>query len=256
MFGCVRLSEFLYSEYQFRSQGAAPKHLASQGCYSVSVRIRPTRLAKANIVLFALGLFIFLAVAIWLKSTRTILADIPVPMSSEVVTRNFIVDYDGPLYRMVVRFDPRVPEATARCLLGATKSDLRPDLDCSGTSPLLKFSWELRRDGQSRGSGSSADMGSISTMDGASRVIIVGFPAQKKHRYEVALKFERNAATLSIPPPRVQIELDYSVREGLFFAGAALDTVAIVLCLIGVVIFVVQFLKAKFNRFKAQPEPR
>jgi hypothetical protein len=55
---------------------------------------------------------------------------------------------------MVARFDRSVSETTARCLLGATNSDLYPELDCSGIAPLLKFTWELRRDGQFGGSGS------------------------------------------------------------------------------------------------------
>jgi hypothetical protein len=117
-------------------------------------------------------------------------------MSAETVGRDFTVDYDGPIYWMDVVFDQSVPDAHARCLLGATKSEIRPDLDCSSTAPLLKFSWELRRDGQFAGSGSSADMGSLSTVGGALRVDIVGFPAGKKHQYHVAVKFEENAGEL------------------------------------------------------------
>lgn len=213
-----------------------------------------TRLAKAGLVPLALGLVTFLVVAIWLKSTRTILADIPMPMRAEVVSRDFTVDYDGPIYGMVVRLDGSVSDATAKCLLGATKSELRPDLDCSGTSPLLMFSWELRRDGQVGASGSSADMGSISKADGASRVMIVGFPAQKKHRYTVTVKFDRDARNLTIPPPRVQIELDSFVTEDLFVVGGILDSVASGLCFLGVVMFSVPFIRTKLNRSKTQPE--
>ena len=213
-----------------------------------------TRLAKAGLVLLALGLVTFLAVAIWLKSTRTILADIPMPMRAEVVSRDFAVDYDGPIYGMVVRFDGRVSDATAKCLLGATKSEFLPAPDCSGTSPLLMFSWELRRDGQVGASGSSANMGSISKADGASRVMIVGFPAQKKHRYTVTVKFDRDAHNLTIPPPRVQIELDTFVTEDLLVVGGILDSVASGLCFLGVVMFSVPFIRTKLNRSKTQPE--
>jgi hypothetical protein len=216
--------------------------------------MRLTRLAKAGLVLLALGLIIFFVVAIWLKSTRTILADIPMPMRADVVSRDFTVDYDGPIYPMVVRFDGSVSDATAKCLLGATKSPLRPDLDCSGTSPLLMFSWELRRDGRVGPSGSSADMGSISKAAGASRVIIVGFPAQKKHRYTVTAKFDRDARNLTIPPPRIQIELDSFVTEDLFVVGGILDSAASGLCFLGVVMFSVPFLRTKLNRSKTQSE--
>jgi hypothetical protein len=213
-----------------------------------------TRLAKAGLVLLALGLVTFLGVAIWLKSTRTILADIPMPMRAEVVSRDFTVDYDGSIYQMVVRLDGSVSDTTAKCLLGATKSELYPNLDCRGTSPLLMFSWELRRDGRVGANGSSANMGSISKAEGASRVIIVGFPAQKKHQYAVTLKFDRDARNLAIPRPRVQIELDSFVTEDLFVVGGILDSVASGLCFFGVVMFSVSFLRTKLNRSKTQPE--
>ena len=87
----------------------------------------------------------------------------------------------------------------------------------------------------------SAGMGSISIADGASRVVIVGFPAQKKHRYTVTVKFDRDAHNLTIPPPRVQIELDSFVTEDLYVVGGILDYVASGLCFLGVVILSVHF---------------
>jgi len=76
---------------------------------------------------------VFLAVAIWLKSTRTILADIPMPMRAGAVTKDFTVDYDGPIYSMQVRFDGKVSATEAICFLGGIKSDLHPDLNCGDT---------------------------------------------------------------------------------------------------------------------------
>jgi len=218
-------------------------------------QMKLTRSAKAGLVLLAIGLSIFLAVAIWLKTTRTTLVDIPMPMRAEVTRKDFSVDYDGPIYGMVARFDRSVSETTARCLLGATNSDLYPELDCSGIAPLLKFTWELRRDGQFGGSGSSANMGSVSKMDGALRVMIVGFPAQKNHRYQATLTFENNAMDLKIPPPIVQIELDSFVKEDLFILGAILDSLASVMCLVGVVLVTVSLLKKKFKSLTTLPEP-
>lgn len=188
-----------------------------------------------------------MAVAVWLKSTRTILADIPMPMHAGAITKDFTVDYDGPIYSMLVRFDGKVSTTEAICLLGGIKSDLHPDLNCGDTAPLLKFSWQLQRDGKVGGSGSSVNTGSISTADGGLRVMIVGFPARKKHVYQVALKFDSDASRLAIPPPRVQIELDSFVREDLFVVGGILDSFASLLCLIGVVVFAVGFLWKRLN---------
>lgn len=111
------------------------------------------RTAKAGLVLTGLGLLIFLAVAIWLKTTRTILAEIRMPMRAGVVSTDFTVDHDGPLYTMTVKFDRVVLPATASCLLGGKKLEFEPDVDCTNTPPLLQFRWELSRDGQSVGSG-------------------------------------------------------------------------------------------------------
>jgi len=85
---------------------------------------------------------------------------------------------------------------------------------------------------------------------------IVGFPARKKHQYHVALKLEENAGELTIPPPRVQVQLDSFVREDLIIAGALLDAIAFVLCLVGVAMVAVPFLRTRFRRLQALPEPR
>jgi len=173
------------------------------------------------------------------------------PMRAETVSRDFSVDHDGPLYKMRVHFGSAVSETTARCLLGATKSDRYPDLDCSNITPGLKFSWELRRDGQTGGSGSSANSGTVLTRDGVTQVAIVAFPAQKNHRYEVTLKFERNADNVRIPPPKVQIELDSFFKEDLYIVGAILDTLAVTLCLVGLAMLVVAFVRARLKRDSA-----
>lgn len=210
--------------------------------------MKPTLPAKIGLGLLVLGLATFLAVAIWLQSVRTVLMDIPMPMRAAVTSKDFAVDYDGPIYVMDVQFDQSVSDSTARCLLGATKSELRPDLDCTGIEPLLKFSWELRRDGQYDGSGSSADMGSISRIGGRPRVMIVGFPASRKHRYKAILSFEKNAGDLTIAAPRVQVELDSFVREDPYILGVILDVLGLVLCLVGVAMVAVPFFRSKFSR--------
>ncbi|MGC1367355.1 MAG: hypothetical protein WA829_16795, partial [Candidatus Acidiferrum sp.] len=155
------------------------------------------------------------------------------------------------LYTMSVHFGNAVPETTARCLLGATKSDRYPDLDCSNITPSLKFSWELRRDGQTIGSGSSANTGTVLTRDGGTRVAIVAFPAQKNHRYVVTLEFERNADNIEIRAPTVRIELDSFVKEDLYIVGAILDAFALVMCLVGLAMLVVALVRARLRRDSA-----
>jgi hypothetical protein len=210
-----------------------------------------SRTSKVGVFLLTAGTVTLLGVAIWLKTTREILADFPMPVHAETVSRDFSVDHDGPLYTMSVHFGSAVPETTARCLLGATKSDRYPDLDCSNITPSLKFSWELRRDGQTGGSGSSANTGTVLTRDGVTRVAIVGFPAQKNHRYEVTLKFERNANNTEISTPRVQIELDSFVKEDLYIVGAILDALAVVMCLVGLAMLAVALVRATLKRDSA-----
>lgn len=100
----------------------------------------------------------------------------------------------------------------------------------------------------------SAGMGSISKADGASRVVIVEFPAQKKHRCAATVRFDRDARNLTIPPPRLQNELDSFVTEDFFVVGAILDSVASGLSFLEVVMFSVPFLRTKLNRSKTPPE--
>lgn len=218
--------------------------------------MKPTPSAKAGLTVLVLGLAIFLAVAVWLKIVRRTLMDIPMPMHAGAVTKDFRIEYDGQMYVMAVQFDQSVSNDTARCLLGATKSERYPDLDCAKIAPLLKFSWELRCDGRVGGSGSSSEMGSVSRARGGPRVMIVGFPASKKHRYEAMLKFDRNADDLTVSPPRVQIEPDAFAREGFIIEGLILDVMGFGLCLIGAAMVVFPLLRAKFVRFNSLPEPR
>jgi hypothetical protein len=208
------------------------------------VKTTLTRTAKIGLGFLVLGPLTFLLVAIWMKTVRTTLADIQMPMSASVVGTDFTVDYDGPLYDVEVLFDRSLSVDSARCLLGATR-ETRPDLDCSHTAALLRFSWELSRDGQAAGSGSSINMGSVSTYGGAPRVMIVAFPASKHHKYRLALRFDENANELTIPPPRVQIELDSFVREDVMIAAGVLDTIAAAACLVGVCVLLFSFLKTK-----------
>jgi len=209
--------------------------------------MRPSRTSRVGAFLVTAGVVTLLGVAAWLKTTREIFADIPMPMRAETISRNFAVDHDGPLYEMKVHFDGAVSETTARCLLGATKSDRYPDLDCGNIQPVLKFSWELRRDGHTGGSGSSADTGTVLTRDRITQVMVVAFPAQKHHRYEVTLKFERNAENLAIRPPSVQIKLDSFAKEDLFFVGAVSDVVALALCLAGLVMLAIALVRTRLR---------
>jgi hypothetical protein len=212
--------------------------------------VKLTRIAKAGLVLTGLGLLIFVGVAIWLKSIRTTVADIPMPMRAAALQKDFTVDHDA-IYTMWVQSDRNIPLTTVKCLLGARKSELdAKELDCTNTPPLLKFSWELSRDGKSGGTGWSCEMGSSSTTDNTSNVDIVSFPAQKNHKYTVRLKFDQDASGLKISPPRVRIELDIFNREDFIWAGAAFDSIGFVLCIIGGEMFLVSFLRERINRFK------
>jgi hypothetical protein len=137
-----------------------------------------TLISKAGLLLIALGLLIFMGFAVWAKSIRTTLMNISVPMRAEAVSRDFVVDYDA-IYTMWVRFDRSIPLDTARCALGAQKSELDADVARKNSSPHLKFFWQLSRDGKNGAEGSSADMASSSTADGSLSVSIFSFPAQK-----------------------------------------------------------------------------
>ena len=221
-------------------------HLRPGRLISCLIEMLLTRTRKAGLVLLGLGLLVFLIVAIWLKTIKTTVVEIPMPMLAEATTTNFTVDRDGD-YDVSVRFAPNLPQTTAECLLGGrVPGEAEPD--CGNTAPVLKFSWELSRDGQSGGTGSSHELGSSWTIGSSLNVMVVSFPAQVKHKYTLALKFDQNASDLKMPPPIVGIELSSFSREDFIFAGAALDFVGLVLCLIGVVIFGVSLLRAKFKK--------
>jgi hypothetical protein len=208
-----------------------------------------TRVSTLGLALIGLGLLIILSYAIWAKSIRTIVLDVPVPMRADTLSQNFSVDYDA-IYTMRVRFDRGIPADFARCVLGAQKSQLGPDLDCKTIAPALKFSWALSRDGKNGGTGSSEDAGSSSMTEDSLDVSIVSFPARKKHQYTASFKFDEDARVLKISPPRIQIELDVFNREDFIWAGAAFDSIGLLLCMIGGITFLLPILRNKFKQPK------
>jgi hypothetical protein len=93
--------------------------------------IKLARKARAGVVLTGLGLLIFVAVVIWLRTTRTILAEIPMPMRAGVVGKDFTVDHDGPIHTMEFKFDWIVPPATASRLSVGKKLEFEANVDCT-----------------------------------------------------------------------------------------------------------------------------
>ena len=203
--------------------------------------------AKAGLVVVAVGVLIVAGVAIWMKTIQATVAEFPISAGLGTAKKEFTVNYDA-IYFISVRFDPSVSLVTASCLLGGQESD--PSLECAGTRPALKFSWQLFCDGQPCGTGTSARMGSRSTKG---EVIIFGFPARKKYQYMLTLNFEHDLHTLQ-PPPIVRVELGGFKKDEFFIAGALFDYFALVLILIGGVMFLASTLRAKFSRGKnSQP---
>jgi len=228
-----------------------------EDCLGLSARVVSlrsmalSRTPKVGLSLLTAGAVTLLGVAIWLKTTREILLDFPMPLHADTISRDFAVDHDAPRYKMKALFGSAISETTARCLLGATKSERYPDLDCGNITAAFKFSWELRRDGQIFGIGSSADTGTVLTRDGMTQVAIVAFPAQRRRRYEVTLKFERNSDNVGIPPPNLQIEVDSFAKEDLFIVGGILDTLAVAMCLVGLAMLAVALVRARLKRDSA-----
>jgi len=96
-------------------------------------------------------------------------------------------------------------------------------------------------------------MGSISTARNEWNVTVVSFPAQKKHRYGLTLKFDEDASQSNVPPPRVRIELDPFSKEDFIFAGAEFDSLALLLGIVGASMFSVSFVRARFKDGKTAP---
>jgi hypothetical protein len=209
------------------------------------MKLAPT--AKSGLVVVAVGVLIMAGVAVWMKSIQTTITEFPVSAGVGTVKKEFTVNYDA-IHFVSVGFDPSISLATASCLLGGQESD--PSLECAGIPPSFRFSWQLFCDGQPSGTGTSARMGSRSRNGD---VIIFGFPARKKHQYMLTLTFEHDSRALQ-PPPIVRVELGGFKKEEFLIAGAVLDYFALVLFLIGGVMFLASTLTAKFQSWKnSQP---
>jgi hypothetical protein len=205
-----------------------------------------SRVSKIGTVVTVVGVFIFVGTAVWLKSVRTIVADIPITQTPSTITKDFTVDYDA-LYTLSIQFDPSLPPDTATCLLGGENSELHSGVDCKNAPPLLGFSWHLGCDGKAAADGTSAEMGSSSTVSGPLRVAIVSFHARRNHLYTMFLRFDKDASQLKIPPPRARVELDIFNKEDFVWVGALFDSLALLLCLVGTTMIVVPILLARLK---------
>jgi hypothetical protein len=209
------------------------------------------RLSKVGLALVGIGILIFLAIAFWLKSIRSVVLDVPMPSSTTPTRQDFSVDLDG-TYLLKVAFDRATAPSVANCLLGGKQPESTEDPDCAKTQPQLKFEWELELDGQTRASGSSERRGSWLVNGRNLRVTIVGFPAQQKRHYSLTIKRDGVPSSVEAPPSRVEIEIGPSMREELLFAGLEFDSVAFLLCAVGCIMFLVSFLRAKIRNSPAQ----
>lgn len=207
--------------------------------------MRLTGPVKSGLVFVGLGMASFAGTAIWLKTARTTVADFPIPIHPGTVKEEFIADYDA-RYVMSVRFDSNISQTRAVCFLGGQELD--QSLDCKDSPPLLKFSWQIFRDGQLGTTGTSATTGSS-----RNDVVIVGFTAEKKHRYTLALTSEQDANSLQIPRPRVRVELSPFFKEEFIFAGAAFQLFGFVLFVTGATILLVSFVRNKFKQITPKP---
>jgi len=205
------------------------------------MKLAPT--AKSGLVVVAVGVLIMAGVVVWMKTIQATVTEFPISAGLRTAKKEFTVNYDA-IYFVSVRFGTSISLATASCLLGGQESD--PSLECAGTPPELKFSWQLFCDGQPGGTGTSARMGSRSPKGD---VIIFGFPARKKHKYMLALTFEHDSRTFQ-PSPTVRVELGGFQKEEFFIAGAVLDYFALILFLIGGLMFLASTFRAKFISWK------
>jgi hypothetical protein len=208
-----------------------------------------TRAAKSGLALIGVGMFIFLGIAIWLKTIRTTIVDLPLPLHGQSARPEFSVDFDG-LYTFWIQFDPNTDSATADCLLGRPFSESSQNSDCKNVPPRLEFSWKLSCDGQSIATGSSGVVGSnIKTAKGL-MADIVSFHAQKGRRYVLEVELHQDGSVVPIFPPRMLVELDPFNMEDLVWTSAAADSLALLLCLIGAITFSISLLRAKLKNRK------
>lgn len=205
-----------------------------------------TRASKVGLAVAAVGVVTFLGTAVWLKSIRTTVLEIPASMHSETITKDFTVDYDAH-YVMSVRFGNTVSPTVALCLLGANSPQLRPA--CSVTAPLLGFSWQFAHDGQVIASGTTSDLNLSRGSEGTSEVgPFGGLFAARKHNYIATIKFDQDGSSLKIPPPIIRVEMAGFNQMDFWMAGTALDLLGFALMAIGFGVAIVSLVKARRNR--------
>jgi hypothetical protein len=212
--------------------------------------MRLTRVAKSGLVLIVFGLLIFAGIAIWLETIRTTIVDLPLPLHGQSARPEFTVDFDG-LYTFWIQFEGHADPAIADCLLGRPFRELSHDSVCKNVPPRLEFSWKLSCDGQNVAKGSSAADGSdVKTASGL-MADIVSFRAQKGRRYILDVELHEDGSVVPILPPRMLVGLDPFNREDLIWTSEAADCLGLLLCLIGLTMFLISVLRTKLKNRSA-----
>lgn len=178
-----------------------------------------------------MGLIVF-GTAIWLKTVRTTLVEIPSNLHAETISKDFAADYST-YYPISIHFSRGTPPAVALYALGAKGLKL----DCSATPPVLRFSWEFTQEGEPISSGTTANEELKYKNDGG---LIVGpfggLLAEKKQNYTVVIKLDEDATAMQIPPPSIRIEMASFKHTDFFIVGSLLDVLGVALCVTGLMI--------------------
>ncbi|MGA9393309.1 MAG: hypothetical protein WBV69_22965 [Candidatus Sulfotelmatobacter sp.] len=183
--------------------------------------------------------------AIWRSTLNTVPVEKPISLSVGHTRETFAVNFTG-TYRLEIEAERKLPHATLQCLLGIR--DYIPEGQCKNIPPVLRFDWVLTEDGKTVKAGSSdSSVGGVFT-DATVANQFAWLDGKRGHHYTIDLSVLQDGSELSIANPKLRIGVDESVYEGFIFLELITFGWAILGCLIGGVILLISFLRARKNK--------
>jgi hypothetical protein len=177
-----------------------------------SQQVRHLKLKWFGISLIAIGIGVYGAWALWVKTAINIPIDMPISMSvGHVLTPQFKVNRNR-FYTIRILAKKTIPFDTLNCLLDM--SPLRPS-QCKQPS-VIKASWTLTSDGIIVAQGvSDTDSGGAWAADYVAREI-GSFRSESGRNYLLDVNLLTDGTLLSATDPHLKVEVsrDYSEGEG------------------------------------------
>jgi hypothetical protein len=200
---------------------------------------------KFGLGLLALGIAIFAAWNLWIKTRNLVLVNLPVSLfAGETISCEFKLNFDG-LYVIEIDAEKTLPLDTLHCLMGVEADAAQ----CKDIPPVLGAAWILSRNDQQVSHGSSWELHSAPVQSESAARVIGQFQGNAGQAYKLQVAITTDGRSLAAAHPRLKVGVSSIAYTDIQSASVLLFSSAFICVLFGVVLLTI----AWFARRRGAP---